>query len=116
MFIRRVKYKNNMQNPNKYTITREYLAKSIKKEVGVSSVDASDIVDEILDFMMRGISQGKEVKIRMFGSFSRKSKKERVGRNPKTKEEAKIEARDIVRFKIAPKLKKRINDNIHLIP
>lgn len=105
-----------MRSTNKYTVTREYLAKSIKKRLGISSVDASDIVDEIIDFMTKGMSQGKEVKIRMFGSFSRKSKKERVGRNPKTKEEAKIEARNIVRFKIAPKLKKRINDNIHLIP
>jgi integration host factor subunit alpha len=38
-----------------------------------------------------------------------------VGRNPKTMIAAKISARTVVKFKVAPKLKKRINDNIHLI-
>ncbi|KIE04585.1 Integration host factor, alpha subunit [Candidatus Jidaibacter acanthamoeba] len=100
---------------NKSTITREFLARAIKRESGINITKSSEMVDQLINFLISRICEDYEIKIRLFGSFISKSKKERLGRNPKTMEEATIPARKVVKFKVAPKLKKRINDNIHLI-
>lgn len=94
------------------TVTRETLAKAIKKKTGIGVSKSSLILDEVINTIITSVKSGKNVKIRLFGSFYSKQKNERVGRNPKTMEEAKIPARTVVKFKIAPTLKKKINSNI----
>ena len=46
---------------------------------------------------------------RTFGSFVVRSKKELMGRNPKTKTSAVIKARRVVSFKCSPELVRRMN-------
>ena len=99
----------------KSTLTRESLAKALKREMGISVKNSALIIDQIIDILTSSISQRTEVRIRLFGSFYITSKSERMGRNPKTMIEAKISARDVVRFKVAPTFRKRINQNIHLV-
>lgn len=99
----------------KSTITREFLSKSIKRESGISNTKSSEIVDQIIHFLISQLCKDKRIKIGLFGSFVPKFKNERIGRNPKTLEEATISARKVIKFKVAPTFKKRINDNIHLI-
>jgi integration host factor subunit alpha len=99
----------------KNTITREFLAKSIKSDLGLPLNQAATLVDQIFDQMVSAINKGKKIKIRMFGTFYSKKKNQRVGRNPKTMKEAVIPARQVVKFKVAPTLKKRINSNIQQI-
>jgi integration host factor subunit alpha len=96
----------------KNTITREYLSKAIKKNTGIGANKAAKVVDDLIDVLIASIKEGKEVKLRLFGSFTTKKKNERVGRNPKTMEEAVIPSRKVVKFKVAPTMKKRINSNI----
>lgn len=100
---------------NKITITRDHLAKSIKQSTGLQINRASKIVDRIIDCISDGLIEGKEVKIRLFGSFLRKAKNSRTGRNPVTMEEVLIPARTVVKFRVASTLRKRINNNINLI-
>ena len=51
---------------------------------------------------------GKSVKLSSFGSFMVRQKNERIGRNPKTKEEAVIDARRVVVFRASKELKNKI--------
>ena len=51
----------------------------------------------------------KKVKITSFGTFQVVNKKERVGRNPKTKIEAKISSRKVVKFKPSLMFKEKVN-------
>ena len=99
----------------KNTITREFLAKSIKSDLGLPLNQAALLVDQVVGKMVAAINEGKQVKIRMFGTFYSKKKNKRVGRNPKTMKEAVIPARQVVKFKVAPTLKKRINSNIQQV-
>lgn len=96
----------------KNTITREYLARHIKKETGIGVVKSTKIVDDFFDIISNFIMTYKEVKIRLFGTFSVKQKSERIGRNPKTLDEVVIPPRTVVKFKVAPTLKSRINLNL----
>ncbi len=96
----------------KNTVTRETLARAIKRETGITVNKASTMVDQAIEIMAEAIKVDKTIKIRLFGTFSTKSKNARIGRNPKTMIEATIPARKVVKFKVAPTLKKRINGNI----
>lgn len=94
------------------TVTREDLARSVRRYTRLSMKEAAMLVDQIIDSMSDAVLADKMVKIRLFGIFSTRQKKERMGRNPKTMVEAVIAARKVLKFKPAPTLKKRINANI----
>ena len=53
----------------------------------------------------------KKVKISKFGTFILRKKKERIGRNPKTKESKIISERNVILFKPSKELKNFINTN-----
>jgi integration host factor subunit alpha len=91
------------------TITRSYLAESVYKKVGISFLESADMVDSVFAEIISAIKKEEEVKIASFGSFYVRSKKQRLGRNPKTKKEAVITPRKVVSFYASNMLKKRIN-------
>lgn len=92
------------------TITRAYLTDAIHNKLGYSRAESADLVDTVLDEINLALKNEGEVKISSFGTFKVKTKKERIGRNPKTKEEVPISARKVVSFYISNLLKKRINN------
>ncbi|MBJ65514.1 MAG: integration host factor subunit alpha [Rhodobiaceae bacterium] len=91
------------------TLTRAELAELIYSEVGISKTEASEIVDQFFEEIINDLVDGNSVKLTSFGTFSVRHKKERIGRNPKTKEEAIIDARRVISFRASKELKKRIN-------
>jgi integration host factor subunit alpha len=58
--------------------------------------------------------KGESVKLRNFGVFSVRSKKERMGRNPKTGEQAIITKRRVVTFRPSDAMKRRIETELRL--
>ena len=95
----------------KKNFTRKDLSNNIFKNIGFSKNFSSKIIDSFFDTLINHIIKFNKVKISSFGTFEVIKKKERVGRNPKTKEEAKISSRKIVRFKPSSIFKKKINYN-----
>ena len=93
----------------KKNFTRENLVKSINKNIGLSKNLSSCIVDDFFENVITEIIKNNRLKISAFGTFTVKNKKERVGRNPKTKVESKIHSRKVVTFKPSLLLKKKIN-------
>ena len=98
-----------MSNNAKGTVTRSHLTEMIYKEFGYSRAESSDLVDSILKEINSGLAKDGEVKISSFGTFKVKSKKARIGRNPRTKQEVPISARNVVSFYASNILKNRIN-------
>ena len=92
------------------TLTRAELAELIYCEVGISKTEASEIVDQFFEEIILDLIDGNSVKLTSFGTFSVKHKKERIGRNPKTKEEAIIHARRVISFKASKELKRRVDN------
>ena len=91
-------------------ITRKKLYNRIHQNLGFSKNLASQIVDDFFELLIDELIKKKEVKISSFGTFKVIDKKERIGRNPKTKVVAKICARKIVKFKPSLKTKEKINN------
>jgi len=95
----------------KKNFTRKDLSNKIYQNLGLSKNLSSKIVDDFFETLVSGIIQSNKIKISSFGTFSVLNKKERIGRNPKTKMEAKIFSRKVVRFKPSLLLKKELNRN-----
>ncbi len=91
------------------TITRADVAETIYEEIGLSRKDSNDILDMILDEIVKELSNGNDVKLSSFGTFSLRDKKERSGRNPKTGVEAVISSRRVISFKPSQTMRKIIN-------
>ncbi len=91
------------------TITRADLANAVYATIGLSRADAAKMVEVVLSKISEAAERGENVKISSFGTFVIRSKRERVGRNPKTGEEVPITERRVMTFKPSNIMKKRIN-------
>lgn len=75
----------------------------------LSRAKARDIFDATFEELAGAILRGEPVKLRNFGTFSARDKRERIGRNPKTGVEAVIRARKVLTFHPSPALVARVN-------
>ena len=93
----------------KKNFNRKNLSNKIYQNLGFSKNFSSSIVDNFFEIMATELIRSNKVKISSFGTFKVMSKKERIGRNPKTKIEAKITSRKVVKFKPSLIIKKKLN-------
>jgi len=91
------------------TITRSQLSEAVYQEVGLSRNESADLLESVLSKISATLAEGESVKISSFGSFSVRSKGERIGRNPKTGEEVPILPRKVLVFRPSQVLKARIS-------
>lgn len=92
-------------------MTKIDIINKVSEETGLSKVKAEEVVEAVLDLMKKTLKEGEPIILRRFGSFQVRQKKERVGRNPKTGEEAGIPARKVVRFKYGKHFKEAVNSS-----
>jgi integration host factor subunit alpha len=92
------------------TITRAQLSEAVYQEVGLSRNESAELLEAVLDEVADALARGESVKISSFGSFSVRSKGQRIGRNPKTGDEVPILPRRVLVFRPSQLLKKKVND------
>ena len=92
-------------------ITRDDIAEFINQEFGLTKIDCNHFVNDLIEEIISGLILDNIVKIHNFGTFKIKNKKERIGRNPKTKEDIMIPSRNVISFTISKNLLNIINKN-----
>ena len=90
-------------------ITREEISEHINSEFGLSKLDCNNIVKEIIETIILGLLNDNIVKIHNFGTFKLRQKKQRIGRNPKTKVEVIIAPRKVISFLPSKHLLNKVN-------
>ena len=90
-------------------MTKAEIAKRVATVTGMPFAESLKTVDCVFKSISASIAEGHRVHFRSFGSFYPMHKSERIGRNPKTGEEAVITARIIPRFKASLSLRGKIN-------
>ena len=90
-------------------LTKKDLVNSIYMQVGFSKQIAEYLIDEFFSLMITNLKKEKKLKLTKFGTFFIRSKKSRIGRNPKTKEDKIISERNVVLFKPSKEFKEFIN-------
>ena len=92
-------------------LTKKDIINSIYMQIGFSKVISETLFSDIFEIILQNIIKHRKVKIAKFGTFELRTKKQRVGRNPKTKQEKIISERNVILFKASKEFKKLINRN-----
>ncbi len=90
-------------------LTKKELVNTIYMQVGFSKQISEHLIDEFFSLTIFNLKVEKKLKLTNFGTFFVRSKKSRIGRNPKTKEDKIISDRDVVLFKPSKEFKEFIN-------
>ena len=90
-------------------LTKKDLVNTVYMQIGFSKQISENLIEEFFSLIVLNLKKKKNVKISKFGTFSIRSKKSRIGRNPKTKESKVISERDVVLFKPSKEFKEFIN-------
>ena len=83
---------------------------SITEKAGISRKDAEKALNAAVEAITEALTREEKVQIVGFGSFETKSRAERIGRNPRTKEDVIIPASKVPAFKAGKALKDAVNN------
>ena len=85
------------------------LIASVASSADLSKADAGGAVDAVLDAISGSLSQGEEIRLVGFGTFSVANRAATTGRNPRTGEPIQIPASKQPKFKAGKALKQAVN-------
>ena len=71
--------------------------------------DLGKFIDIILDEIKQALKRGDRVELRGFGIFSTNIQKARISRNPKTGEKVNTPQKNVIHFKMAKEMFKKLN-------
>ena len=91
-------------------LTKDKLATNLQTQIGMTRSESLEMVEELFEIMKATLESGEELLISGFGKFHVREKKERVGRNPQTREKMMLRARKVVVFKSSGRLRERMNE------
>jgi|TARA_B110000238_G_scaffold137962_1_gene148663 integration host factor subunit alpha len=90
-------------------LTKKDLINTIYMQIGFSKNISENLIDDFFATIKENLKLEKKLKLSKFGTFTIRSKKSRIGRNPKTKEQKTISNRDVVLFKASKEFKDLVN-------
>jgi len=90
------------------TLTRAHLADAVYRRVGLSRTESAFLVEMFLGELTDSLARGEPVKISSFGSFLVRSKRSRMGRNPRTGVQTPITPRRVMVFRPSKTLKGKV--------
>ena len=96
---------------SKINLIKKDLVNSVYMQIGFSKNISENLIDDFLITITENLKNEKKLKLSKFGTFTIRSQKSRIGRNPKTKEQKTISDRDVVLFKASKEFKDLVNSN-----
>jgi|TARA_B100000929_G_scaffold160251_1_gene126773 integration host factor subunit alpha len=91
-------------------LTKQEIVNSIYMQIGYSKKISENLLEDFFDIIFQNLKNNNKVKIAKFGTFELRLKKQRIGRNPKTKEKKIISERKVILFKPSKEFKKKLNN------
>ena len=85
------------------------LINAVAEKADLSKKDCEAAVNAAIDVITAALANGDKVQLVGFGAFEVKTRAERVGRNPKTREEISIPATKVPVFKAGKALKDAVS-------
>lgn len=90
-------------------MTKADLVDEVARTVQITKKQAESIVNIVFESIVQSLRAGEKIELRGFGSFRLRSRKARIGRNPKTGERVEVPSKKIPYFKPGKELKELIN-------
>ena len=85
------------------------LIAAVAEKAGLTKKDVEKTITATLETVKEVVAKGDKVQVVGFGTFEARSRKERIGKNPQTKEEVIIPAATVPAFKAGKAFKEIVN-------
>lgn len=93
-----------------FIMTRSELIKKISTENKRLTEDqVTIVVTTLIEIIKQALATGDKVEIRGFGSFRLRTRKSRLGRNPRTGEQVSVPEKQVPFFKTGKELRELVN-------
>ena len=89
-------------------INRQDLVEIVSEEAHLSKKDARMAIDLVFDNIESALLNNEEVNITNFGVFTPKTRKTRIGTDPKTHEQITLQETNTITFKPCKNLKQKL--------
>jgi DNA-binding protein HU-beta len=90
-------------------MNKAQLIEKLAQNAKITKVQSESFLDSIIEIIQEAVSEGQEVKLVGFGTFSSMKRKSRLGRNPKTGQPVDIPGLQVPRFKPGKEFKDLLN-------
>ncbi|MFC1597239.1 HU family DNA-binding protein [Planctomycetota bacterium] len=89
-------------------VSRREIAQSIGQDLGLTQVQAKQVVQKVFDAILETLVEEERVELRNFGIFQVKRRRPRKARNPKTGETVFVPEKCVVTFKPGQAMQQRV--------
>ncbi len=89
-------------------MTKKDIVMKVSNDTNVAQIDVKKVVQRTLDAVVESLERGETVELRNFGVFKVKSRRGRIGRNPRTGQEVQVPEKKVVVFKPGLILKAKV--------
>ncbi|MDY0093373.1 MAG: HU family DNA-binding protein [Candidatus Vecturithrix sp.] len=93
-------------------MTRLDIAKIVANEANLTQQKANDAVIRLFNVLKDALKRGERIECRGFGIFMVRERNPRIGRNPRTGEEAPISKGKTIKFKPGKEFKERVGNHM----
>jgi DNA-binding protein HU-beta/integration host factor subunit alpha len=90
------------------SVTKKDIVMKVSNETNLTQIDVKKIVQRTLDVILESLERGETVELRNFGVFKVKTRRGRIGRNPRTGQEVTVPEKKVVVFKPGLVLKQKV--------
>ena len=80
-------------------MTKKDIVTRIANETDIKQIDIKEVVQKSFDIIIDALAKGQKIELRNFGVFKTKSRKGRMGRNPRTGQQVPVEPKRVAIFK-----------------
>ncbi len=90
-------------------MNKEELVQEVAKKANVTQKETAEVLGALIDTIQKSVAKGQRITLVGFGTFERRERAARSGRNPQTGKELKIPARKVPAFTAGKKFKTVVN-------
>ncbi|HAH21528.1 MAG: hypothetical protein A2Y00_03350 [Omnitrophica WOR_2 bacterium GWF2_43_52] len=89
-------------------MTKKDIALKVTDATGIKQIIVKKVLQGIFDCIIESLIRDEKIELRNFGVFKLKTRRPRIGRNPRTGQTVPVPARKVVIFKPGLEMKQRI--------
>ena len=89
-------------------MTKKDIALKVADKTGIKQIIVKQVLQGIFDCVIESLIRDEKIELRNFGVFKIKTRRPRIGRNPRTGQTVPVPSRKVVVFKPGLEMKQKI--------
>ena len=89
-------------------MTKKDIALKVADKTGIKQIIVKQVLQGIFDCIIESLIRDEKIELRNFGVFKIKTRRPRIGRNPRTGQTVPVPSRKVVVFKPGLEMKQKI--------